>query len=333
MSPHRTLLFPALALLALATPARAGELDRYLPADSEVVVNVNFRQLLDSPMVKKHALEKLREALKDADQAEEILKELGFDPFKDLDRVLIAGPGGNDPDRGLLIAHGRFDRAKFKTKAEEAARDHGDVLKSHQVPVGGKKQPVYEVVLSDGSQTFFVALPDDTTLLASTGKDYVVDAMRRPAGAKVELKDRDFQALLEGLDDRASLSLAAVSAAFKEPLKNNLNGAQVGLGAGLDKITAVAGGLTLGDDIKLEVSVSAKNAADAREVRDSLDQGIKTALALLALVSGQGGQERPGLELALDVVKGLKVTAKGKTVSIKARVSAEAVQDAFKKDK
>ena len=82
----------------LAGPARAAEVDPYLPDDTEVLVTVNVRQVLDSPLVKKSTLEKLREALKDIDMAEDVLKDLGFDPFKDLDRVtaFIRAVRGND---------------------------------------------------------------------------------------------------------------------------------------------------------------------------------------------------------------------------------------------
>src|SRR5262249_47295568 len=104
----------ALAVAALAAPARAADLDPYLPADTEVVVTVNVRQLLGSELLKKLGLDKAKEALKDLDQVKTVLDELGFDPFKDLDRLTVAGPGGTEQDRGLIIARGRFDPDKFK---------------------------------------------------------------------------------------------------------------------------------------------------------------------------------------------------------------------------
>jgi hypothetical protein len=321
-----------LAVLAAsaATPARAGEVDKYLPADSEVVVNVNVRQLLDSPLVKKHALDLAREALKGVDMAEEVLKDLGFDPFKDLDRVVAASPGGADRDRGLLIARGKFDRAKFKAKAEEAARTNGDVLKIRKVPDGsGGHHLVYQVDLPDHPLPYFVALADDNTLLASPGKDYVVDALKK-VGSKepAALKDKDLQALLEKVDERQSVSLAAVSAA----LKGGLAEAGEDVAGVLDKISAVGGGLTLGEDVKVEVVVTAVNAADAKEFRDSADQALKLALAGLAVL-GQGKESNPGIDLALEVVKSLKVTARGRTIVIKGRVSPDAIEDTLKKDK
>ncbi len=322
-----------LALLAacLAAPARAGDMDKYLPADSEVVVNVNVRQLLDSPLVKKHALDLAREALKSVDMAEEVLKDLGFDPFKDLDRVLAASPGGADKDRGLLIVHGKFDRDKFKAKAEEAARTNGDILKIRKVPAGtGGHHLVYQIDLPDHPLPYFVALADDNTLLASPGKDYVVDALKK-AGPKetAALKDKDLQALLEKVDGRQSVSLAAVSAALK---KGALADVPEDLAAVLDKISAVGGGLTLGEDIKVEVVITAANAADAKQFRDSADQGLKLALAALAVLD-QGKESNPGIDLALEVVKSLKVSARGRVIAITGRVSADAIDDTLKKDK
>ncbi len=322
-----------LATFLAVAPLRAAELDKYLPADSEVVVNVNVRQLLDSPLFKGHGIRHAREALKDADEVKAILEELGFDPFKHLDRVLVAGPGGNDKDRGLLIAHGHFDVAKFKAKAEESARDHDEALKIHKVPDGaGGKRWVYEVILPEQGDlpgSLFVALADETTLLASPGKDYVVDALKKAGpGGRAALKDKEFEELLQRVDDRQSLSLAAVGAAVKKGVQEG----PPGLLAGLEKFTAVAGGLTLGEDIKVEVVLSTRDTADARELRDTMDRGLKLALAGLAVL-GQDSEANAGIDLVLELVKGLRVLSKGKTVTIKGRLSSDAIEDALKNEK
>ncbi len=320
----------ALLAVGLAAPARGAELEKYLPDDTEVVVNVNVRQLLDSPLVKKHALELAREALKSVDMAEDVLRDLGFDPFKDLDRVVAASPGGTDKDRGLLIARGKFDRAKFKAKAEEASRTYGDLLKIRKVPDGaGGHHIVYEVNHPEAQLPFYVTLAADNTLLASPGKDYVVDALKKVGkNEKPPLKDKELQALLEKVDERQTVSVAAVSAALKA---GALGDALEDVSAVLEKVTAIGGGMTLGEDVKVEVVASTKNAADAKEFRDSADRGLKVALAVLAGL-GQG-EANPGIELALEVVKNLKVTARDRTIVIKGRVSAETIEDALKKDK
>jgi len=78
-----------------------------------------------------------RDALKASNEVQTILDDLGFDPFKDLDKMDSAGPGGSDNDKGLIIIHGRFNLDKFKTKGEEAAGDFSqDFLKPNFFPVG-----------------------------------------------------------------------------------------------------------------------------------------------------------------------------------------------------
>jgi hypothetical protein len=334
MSVHRSLGnrlgLPAVLVVALAGTARAGDLDKYLPADSEVVVNVNVRQLLDAPLVKMHALDLAREALKGVDMAEDILNDLGFDPFKDLDRIIAASPGGTDRDRGLLIAHGKFDRAKFKAKAEDVIKTYGDVMKIRKVPDGtGGHYLVYEVNHPEAPMPFFVALPEDNTFLAAPGKDYVVDALKKIGKTeKPALKDKELQALLEKVDARQTVSVAAVGTALKGLLADQAPAEAIAV---LDKLTAIGGGLTLGEDIKLEVVASTKDAADARDFRDGAERNLN--LALLALAALSQGEKNPGIELALDVVKSLKVKAKDRIIVLKGRVSADDIEEALKQDK
>jgi hypothetical protein len=324
----------ALAAACAAAPARAGEVDRYLPDDTEVVISANVRQVLDSPLFKKLGLNPAREALKDLDLANDILKDLGFDPFKDLDRVVLAGPVGDEPDKGLVIVHGTFDLAKFKAKGDEAARDNPDVLKIHKVPDGaGGQYLLYEVTPGgDGDMPLFVALPTKDTLLVSPGKDYVVDALKKVRRkAAPALKNKAFQALLGKMDDRQSLAVAAEGSAV-----GSILGRALGKGGNLPeaakdrlaKIEALGGGITVADDIKIEVVVSAKTADDAKEIREAADKGLKQLLTLAALAA----TAEPKLNPALEVVKTLKVTGKDKLVIFKGQVSADVIEESLKKD-
>jgi hypothetical protein len=327
MPAHRCLAF--LLLSALAAQAPAAEVDRFLPADAEIVVTVNVRQMLDSSLIKEQALDLLRDGLKSLDMAEDILKELGFDPFKDLDRIVAGGPAGKEPDRGLLIVHGRFDVAKFKAKAEESAKTFGDALKVLKVPDGlGGNFVVYQVSPPEMPAPVFVALAGKDTLLASPGKDYVVDALRRQARKEpVALKDKVFQEMLEKLDDKQSISFAATGPALA-------NGALQGTPAAdsLAKIIGLGGGITLSEDLKIEAVVTSKTAAEANELHEAADKGLKLALTFLAALT-QGNDNNPGLDLALEVVKGFRVQVKDKSVLIKGRLSADTIADALKKIK
>src|SRR5262245_27654260 len=97
MSPYRTFIASLLSLFALAVSAAtlpAADVDKYLPADTEMVLTINIRQILDSALVKKEALGMLTDLIQGSEEAKTTLTKLGLDPLKDIDRLTVAGPGG-----------------------------------------------------------------------------------------------------------------------------------------------------------------------------------------------------------------------------------------------
>jgi hypothetical protein len=332
MTPHRRFPVAAVAILLTAlaaVPGRAADLDPYLPEDTETVINLNVRQILDSPLIKKHALEAAQEALRGNDHIQDILKDLGFDPFKDLDRVLIAAPGGTDKDRGLVIVRGRFDLDKFKAKAEETAKSDAEHLKIQKV-LGGKYL-LYEVNTPDLDTPLFVALAGKETVLVSPGKDYVIDALKKTGKTdKVALKNKDFQALLEKLDDRQSLSMAAIKTPAVRDAVNGLPGDVKDM---VDKIQAVGGGVTISDEVRMEIVVTTKNTSDAKELRDSADAGLKLVLAGLSAFTTNQKNPQPGVDFLLEFAKSLRVSNKGQAVILKGRINSDFIEETLKKDK
>jgi hypothetical protein len=316
----------ALFLLALAVPARAAELDPLLPDDTEFYLSVNVRQILDSEIVKKFGLDAAKDALKNIDEVNDVLKDLGFDPFKDLDQIIVSAPGGKETDRGLVVFRGRFDVAKFKAKADEVAKDQSDLLKVHKVADGAATHLLYEVSPPGADQALFVAVADKTTILASAGKDYVVDALKKgKAKAKVTLKSKAMQALLEKMDGKQSIALATLSSALAKG--DWLDEAPKQVKDVLDKLDAIGAGVTVTGDVKLQVAGAAKTDRGAKELKSAADTGVKAGLVGLALLAG----ERKELAAALEVLKTVKVSSKGKVVTITAKVTAEVIADALKK--
>jgi hypothetical protein len=311
--------------LAAAVPSRAAEVDKYLPDDTEIVVAFNVKQLLGAELFKKHALDKARDALKEFAEADDVLKDLGFDPFKDLEQILVASPTGEESDRGLVIVHGRFDLAKFKAKGEESAKDYPDILKIHKVPDGlGGQNLVYEVITNGpggNEMSIFVALAGKDTLLASPGKDYVVDALKK-AGlrGRAALKDKELQTLLGQMSPRQTLAVAASGSALaKAQLPEEAK-------AILEKVGTLGGGLTVEDGIQLEIAIGAKDANAAKDIQKTLDGGLKQVLLLATAVAAANEELNP----LLDVVKSVKVGVKDKVVTIKAAVDADAIDKAIK---
>jgi hypothetical protein len=318
MTSHRRLLLGLVLGAGLAAPARAADLDPYLPEDSEAVLNVNVRQIVGSALFKKNALEQIREAIKANEEVAAILKDLGFDPLADLDRITIASPGGNDQDRGLIIVKGRFDLDKFKARGADAAKSDPDILKIHKVADGqGGHFILYEVILPQQDNPLWVSLPEKNTLLASFGKDYVVDALKKVGKpAEVRLKDKELQALLKQVDDQQSVSLAVVGRAIP---KDGLPGP---VAEALAKVEAIGGGITLGDDIKLEVVVGARTVQEARELNRTINEGVNQGLAVLALLAINDENFKPLLEVA----KGVRCNVRDKAVTIKLTIPAEVIE-------
>ncbi|MHB1423156.1 MAG: hypothetical protein ACYC3I_08180 [Gemmataceae bacterium] len=323
---HSRALAVVTAVLLSAPLGRAADVDRFMPEDTEFVLNLNVRQIRDSELVKKNEFQDLaQEALRGNDQVQDVLKDLGFDPFKDLDRIIIATPVSTEKDRGLFIVHGRFDVAKFKAKAEAVAKDDEEHLKIRKV-LGGKHL-LYEVNVPELDDPLFVALANNNTLLASPGKDYVVDALKKIGKeTKPVLKNKQFQALLEKIEERQSLSLAAVPG---PNLGKVVEGASGDIKAMIEKIQALGGGLTVSDEIKLEFVVNTKDAKDAKELRDSAKAGLDAVITFASIFVQNNNS--PAGEFLMEFLKSLRVANKGESVVLKGRISSDSIEDALKK--
>jgi hypothetical protein len=315
----------ALAATLLTGPAGAAEIDKYLPADTETVVIVNIRQMLGSKLAKKADLNQLRDALRNNEEVDALLKDLGLDLFKDVDKIIAAGPAKAEQDKGLIIIHGRFNVEKFKARAEKEAKDNKDRFAIQKVKDGaGGEHTVYEVKVPNPQgqgqeQTLFTGMASKTTILAAPSKDYLVDALRvKPDATKVALKSKAFRELLSRLDEQQSLGFAML---VTEELLKSVP-ADLPIGDVLKTVTAAAGGITLTDGIKLEVVVSTKEAADAKALKEKISEGINTGLALLALAAMNQKEIAPLVE----VIKSIKPTTKDNTVTVKGEVSGEMLE-------
>jgi hypothetical protein len=71
----RLLLGAALVVAVVAAKApnaRAAEPDKLLPAEADTVLSVNIKQILDTDLIKKYALEQMKQAL-DGQDAKKLL--------------------------------------------------------------------------------------------------------------------------------------------------------------------------------------------------------------------------------------------------------------------
>ena len=327
MTKLRLSLFAITLALTPGAALRAADIDPLVPADTASYLSINVKSALESSFFEKQLLGPAKDAINELPEAKDILSDLGFDPLKDLHRVIFAIAGGTDTDRGLLIAHGTFDVAKFEKKAKDAAQDNADALKIHKVKLGGDATAtVWEVIIPGQDSSIFVALVSNKILVASPGKDYVVDALKQHrAKTKAALKNKDFQALVEKLDLKQTISFAVLGKSLAAAAGDAL---PAGFADSLKKIEAIGGGLTVGNEVKLELLVTGKDAQSADSIRTTLDKGVKLAMIGLALLT----EGRKDLDVLLEVVKTIKIGGKGKMISVSAKLTADVLKDFFEKD-
>jgi hypothetical protein len=322
------------ALCAIAVPvvqAHAADVDPYLPNDTEAVLTINVRQILDAPFIKKEALADLRKKLEEGGSGLKHLKDLDLDPEKDLDSIVLTNSNG-DPDRSLLIVHGRFEVNKFEAKAAEIAKAHPDHWSITTIPDGTGGQ--YRVLKSSRWFDFsgvkpalkqkpaYVALLDKRVLVASPEKDLIIDALDKAKGRKkTELKHKELGQLLEKSNGKQSIWIAVLPTSLGKilPLDDD--------NSDLAKIDAISGGFTIEDDVKLEIALAVKDGDAARELTTKLNELLNIGLTLAAFAS----HEKKELEPALDALKSLKATAKGNTIILKGAVTAEMIEKSLKK--
>jgi hypothetical protein len=315
------LLATAAVCLAWLAPARAADVDKYLPNDTEIVVTINVRQIFDSALVKKYALEHLTAAIKASGETEKVLEALGLNPTTDVNSVALAGPGGDEPDKGLFIVRGKFDTAKFQAKAKEAA-EQGKHLK---IAKAGD-YTVYEVPIDNPGpvKNMFVAVVDQETIVASPGQKYVTDALDKHAGKQQSTINKDIQGLIGKEDANQSVWMVVLSSALrKSSFANNDEKVKEILG----KFQSFSGGFTVSDEVRLDLNIAAKNTDDAADLKKELSGGLEQAKGFAAVIAGS----QPQLAPLTDVLDSIKVNADKNSVVLKGKVSKDLIEKALKK--
>ncbi len=297
-----------LALAALVLPAHAAEAEKYLPNNSDAVITINVKMLLDSAIGKK-VLEMAKQNLQHDAGAQKILEAIGVDPFKDIDLVLIGSPGGNDPDKALAVIQGKFDPSKIQAVAAKAAENNADNLKIEKVGTIN----LYTITPPGKNQKVsYAALLDEKVLVGSANRESVVEAIDKKAGkVKPELK-KALTELMAKSDSKQAITVAVTEGAIQGRL------------AGQAK--SVTGGLTVTEDIKLDFNVNAKDEKAANGIADELKEGLNFVKALVDGLKNRNERYAPLAE----IVDTLSVKADASTVAIKGEISKSVLEKAEK---
>jgi hypothetical protein len=308
MLGRRFACFVVLGLLGPAVATRGADADQYIPSDTQLVVTLNVKQMLESGVVKPD-LGRLQAAMKGVDGLQKALEGLGFDPMKDLDRVSMVHAGAEDPEKGLIIVSGKFDTAKFKAVAEaEATKGKG------LTAVKAGEYTLYEIDNPGQPQPFFAGLIDGTTVVASPRKEVVAEAFDIKAGKKKHTVKKELTAVMAKNDPKQSVSVAALGSALPNIVPSS------------DKVKSIHGGIHLGDDIQTNIIIETADNAAAKDLAAAISEGLEQGKNAAQLI----GQIRY-LAPAIELVNNLKVKEMGANITLSGTVSKEMLEK-LKKD-
>jgi hypothetical protein len=325
---------PAVVLLLVAVPLSAAELpQKYLLDDTDGLVTVNVQQIVKSPLFAKDVA-KLADQGLNQEIVQNLLKDSGFDPLRDLERITVVfgrsshavseevGKKGFDQRGPLLLLQGRFDPDKLKAKAEQLLKDFPDRLKSEQEG----DATIYSLVTPPGDRPeLYITLLDRTTVAASPQKAYLVDALAKAADKKkTQLKYVALEKLLKNLDLKASLgavaigdfvvgtSITAMANADPEVKLKTL---------GDEGIEAVRGQLIVKDEAKGEVTLVCKDADTAKTLFSSLEQSLGPVIEKTTGLADQDMSLAP----VVAALKSVKIEYTDEKLTLKAQASGQAL--------
>jgi hypothetical protein len=303
--------------IALASPAaRAAEPDRLLPADADTVTYVNVKQLVGSEVIKKYALEQIKQALA-GQEARKLLEEIGVDPLKDVDAVWVGSSGKTQDDtKALIVVHGKFDPEKLYKAAEAATKKDGDKFS----------------MIKDGNTTMFKFQPDqgnpvygtvvdETTVVAGTDKKIIVAALKQAEDKKKAPIKGELAELVRKMDEKSSMYAVSIvkgkldAVKLPQQLPIDLSGFE----KALPKTDTVSVVVKVTADINLEVNFGMKDedaAADMGAAMAKIIDGIKGLVPLVTMAD-------PKLKPLAEVVKTLKSDVKSRNVVVTGKITGD----------
>lgn len=320
MQTRRYFAWIVSTVLCSAAPALAAprvEPDRLTPANAELLVHVNVRQILGTSAVQKHALDSLKLLLQNRDgEIQQLLTAAGLDPLRDIDTICLSA-AGNPATTGklLIVLRGRFD----PDKAQSAA---GDYSKKHPTRVKASKQgklPIWEIAVEREKKPLVAAFAGKNTLVLTTSKEDTAAAVGRADREPQPLN----KAMLAALDRVQGDAGAWLAMTASDHLKQSLKGGQKGQIVA-DSLLSITGALEVAADAALTLTIHTNNPTAAKQINDKLGEMVK----LFAFMSSdQDGVSR----VTREVMEKVKLQMNNNDVCVRFTLTDAQLQEIAKK--
>lgn len=324
ISLSRMLLGAALVVGLTAPLARAAEPDKLLPAEADTVAVVNVKQILESDIVKKYALDQLKQLL-DGQDAKKLLGDLGLDPLKDIEKLVVASMDtkfarGAEP-QFLIIVHGKFDPEKLYKTAEIESKKDAD--KFAMIKDGNTVMFKYQG--AEGQPPVYATVVDDKTVVAASEKKLITNALKAADAAKPATLKKELSELIKKADEKASLYVISLVKGKLDEIKIPMGGgipeklgAKLGdIEKSLPKLESVAVSIKIAGDVNLDVTIGMKDEDAALDFRNAIEDVFKELKPLAQLA----GAVEPRAKPLSDILATVKTVNKAKDVTITGKVT------------
>jgi hypothetical protein len=327
-----TLVLPAPAAPTIKSGGPALKIDKYLLDDADGVLVIDIKQILASPAYKKHFHKQLTDLVA-MPAVQEYLKNIGFDPLKDVERMIIClskscftpgAIGAANDDGPYMLFQGKFDAAKVKAKMAEIAKNHPDQVSSSDLPGG---QTLYRIAPRHGP---YAVQLDGNTLVVAGRKTHVLAALEKASGKKTtKFVHKDVPAYLKKLKSDVAIqgfALEQMIMSSRVSVKNDGMGNQI----------VESSYTTLADKGFKDAILSINVKDDARgsvvwTVKDKdkvkgLTEMFTNGLDMIRKEGQRAADRRPQMQPLVRFFNGVTINSAGQTITMEGKAEPDMVQ-------
>lgn len=318
--------FAVMAVVAIAPPARAAaDLERLLPANTDIVIVLDTNKLLNSPIVKQYAPDfvarygyegllaatdgnpaakkalkaksaDIKKLLKDRKEIEKLLATAG-----DLvTRVTVAGSVA-DAQPGVIIIEGKWSKDYVESFLTLMTLFAPEELSLHV----GKDRKMFEISGGPGDEKMFLAVAGDGVLVMAMDEEDMNDLLDRAAGKKKPAARAAIRQLVKDMDPNNAISIFADVA--EEGIK-------------------VSGGVKVTSEIQVQLVIDAGTAEKAMGLEQDLAAGIESLQDAIEDMAA----DNPALKVLATAMKRLKSTRTGGKITYELTLTSKDVDTLVK---
>jgi hypothetical protein len=304
--------------LTLTGFASAADVTVYLPAETDVVVTIQVRQVAESELGKKVGAELLKELLGAVKQAAAAVEASGLDLLKDFEVITVGIDIDHlDPPKPFALFEGKFDAKKVEASMVKYAKDHQERLSA--ITVGGRA--AYKLPGNKSNETMYAAILDDTKLVVAGTEDDLTGAFRAATGDRKPVISKE----LAGLVATAKSTAPIFARAWLKGKLNELKVPNEKLQAQVQKVDWATAAITVNKDVAITLTVNAQDEMGAKLLSDLLGATV----GLIRLQLAAASEDQPELGPIRDLLRATKVAPVGKTVVATGSVKGEAIEKAL----